>query len=244
MNYPIDENGVPVITRDDIEQKAEDFITLFFPDTLKSAQITPTIGIVKKLIDEYKINFVFDDDLGETKSRSKILGKFRANPRSIFVDNSLDYNSPRWLFTLAHELGHLVFHRNLHVLNGGARDKMEEVVDSENEVSPKETLPKSFYDWTEWQANKFASSFLMPRLSFTNFVAEQIDKLTLTRNHGRIYLDNQPGNLRQLEQVLHPVCNLFQTSKEAVIIRMKEFGLIIDERQKSVQRIRDLLREE
>lgn len=55
---------------------------------------------------------MFDENLGSDKKHNEILGQISVTDRVIKVSNTLEIDSPRWRFTLAHELSHLVLHHD------------------------------------------------------------------------------------------------------------------------------------
>lgn len=227
MPYKLDKNGVPILDLEDIEKKAEEVILHFIPETMEKPQITPIAIICQKLHDNHSIEFYFKEDLGISDKGKKVIGKFRSKPKSIFIDAALDYNSPRWNFVLAHELGHLAFHKDICQ---SQENKNTEIEDSDDEINPMEAKPESIYFWTEWQANKFASCLLMPRITFAMVAKKEIRKLNLSRHRDKIYLDDQPVNRNSLYLALASLREIYQTSKQATTIRMKELGFVIDKR--------------
>ena len=61
----------------------------------------------------------FDADLGTSEGGRKILGRFYISTRTVVIDASLEVDSPRWRFTVAHEIGHLVLHRSMRLADSG-----------------------------------------------------------------------------------------------------------------------------
>ena len=54
----------------------------------------------------------------------------------------------------------------------------------------------------EWQANRFAASFLMPRETFRDAVAMIQEQLGVIKNVGIAYLDASAPNVRDFNQLL------------------------------------------
>ena len=69
-------------------------------------------------------------------------------------------------FSLAHELGHYVLHKDLF--------SSFEIKSIEDVVSFINNVPEKQYSFLETQANKFASYFLLPRESLLNARKETI----------------------------------------------------------------------
>src|SRR5690242_21750168 len=76
-----DKGGVPRLSRDDIESKAEEVLGAISPAALRFPQLTPLTDLIIKFSSEYQTKFIFDLDLGMSKSGKRILGKFVTNPR-------------------------------------------------------------------------------------------------------------------------------------------------------------------
>ncbi|WP_426993454.1 ImmA/IrrE family metallo-endopeptidase [Methylomonas sp. CM2] len=242
MSYQVDENGVPIFNREDIERKAEEVLYYVTPGTIEKSSVTPLGEITSKFKDEFKVAFVFDADLGFTAKGNKILGKFVTKPRAIFVDKSMEYNEPRWLFTLAHELGHLVLHRKVDVTLG--KEQYSVFSDTVEQIKASLLAPRTPHQWLEWQANSFASSLLMPRVRFIKAFQNALQNNPGSRKKPFIYLDNQPDNIRLLKEVKASLAEIFQTSSTSLEIRMKELNMLIDARPNNIKHAIEFLREE
>ena len=134
---------------------------LHFDPLALSKQGSPIYQVVHGLQERYKVPFHFNQDLGLSKRGKKILGRFDFQPRQIFVDKILPHDSPRFRWTLCHEVGHFVLHRKLNP-RFISRDAPE-FVDTKTELGFIRTARKSELEWIEWQANQFAASLLLPR---------------------------------------------------------------------------------
>ena len=89
-------------------------IEFFRPETLDRPVLTPITYVVEQSMKEFGLHFDATRDLGKNASGKRILGKFIFEPRTILIDRSLS-NDKRFSFTLAHEFGHLVLHRNVRI---------------------------------------------------------------------------------------------------------------------------------
>ncbi|MBN1554152.1 MAG: ImmA/IrrE family metallo-endopeptidase [Phycisphaerae bacterium] len=239
-SYKKDKYGIPIIGRDQVEDKAEEFLKYFNVSIYGEPTGTPLMDICTRMNSEFNIVFVFDQDLGISTQGKKILGRFQQKPRIIFIDSSLEKLSPRWRFTLCHELGHLVFHRNVDLVSAKAKDTDTED-DIDGESPPSQSRTNS--DWMEWQAHAFSASILLPRLMVQKVVFDSIKELGLKIDFGPIYLDNQPCNQCNYGMIIHKLTELFGASKKAVEIRLKKLKLLVDVRDQNVEHIHSLLRE-
>lgn len=91
----------------------------------------------------------------------------------IFVDQDsyLSDGTNRLLFSLAHELGHYILHKNLFSSFG--IKSVDDVVAFITEI------PEKQYSFLETQANKFASQFLLPRDILAKSRGEIVEKYKL-----------------------------------------------------------------
>ncbi len=61
----------------------------------------------ERISELYDAEINFDDS---SAFQPSIIGKIQYDPLTIFINPALSRNSPRWRFTVAHEIGHLVLH--------------------------------------------------------------------------------------------------------------------------------------
>jgi Zn-dependent peptidase ImmA (M78 family) len=226
------------LNRNDIDTKAEE-VVLHFDAQAFARPRSPIYEIVTGLTKTYNIPFVFNQDLGYSKSGKKILGRFDFKPRQILIDKILPNDSPRFRWTLCHEIGHLVLHRKLDP-KLISRDKPQ-FVDTRTELRFLRTAQRSELEWIEWQANQFAAALLLPRpIVHTAVVAVQ-HKLEIPRP-GWIYLDEQPRNLRDYINVLRNVSERLNVSRTVLRIRLINLGILVDERRSKKDHIQNVLR--
>lgn len=242
MPYKTDDRGVPILSREDIENKAEEVIGYVSKEALSHPTVSPLAQISTRFNEEFNVQFIFGEDLGKTNKGNKILGKFVTDPRSIYVDKSIEYTDPKWSFTLAHELGHLVLHRNVKVTLG--QEHYSVFSDTVEQIKASLAKPWSSYQWLEWQANSFASSLLIPRQTFLTAFHECIEKSGNSRNKPYIYLDSQPHNVGFLKEIKSALIEIYKVSPSAIEVRMKELGLLIDKRPGNIKHAIEFLREE
>ncbi len=221
-------SNVPYYTREQIEAKTIELITSVDSSCLIDPVATPIGAIVETLSNEHAIKFVFHEDLGLYNSNSKILGKCDLKTKTIYIDPSVQSHEGRMRFTLAHELGHLILHQQVVF---STTDPIFE--DDISQLYRTKYPDRSDLEWLEWHANKFASSLLMPKATFIKFVNNTLNKMDLHLNPGKIYLDDQHCNKEILLNVLNEISLIFQTSKQASEIRLRDFDYIIDNRKRS-----------
>jgi hypothetical protein len=146
------------LSRRDIDRKAEEVLGSFDPK-FPNNQISPIYLVVHGLAGKHQISFRFEQDLGFSPRGRKILGQFEFAQEQLPIDRILQYDSPRFRWTLCHEIGHWVLHRFIDP-RAISRDRSV-FVDTREQLHF--TAQWSELRWIEWQANQFASSLLLPR---------------------------------------------------------------------------------
>lgn len=96
-----------------------------------------------------------------------------------FVNSSLDLitvdqgaykkQSPRYRFSIAHELGHVVLHPGVF-----AKFNISSLAEWKHTVT---SIPKSDYVWLEWQADVFARHLLVPTAELQDQIACYVDRI-------------------------------------------------------------------
>lgn len=131
------------------------------------------------------------------------LGAIDVVKNIIYYSDSIT-DEHRRLFTVAHELGHWILHRN-HLLDGILRD---------------EVLEEGGASRIEIQANKFASYLLVPEsalLALTRIAFNRYDN----PRKDRLWWDLQPCNMELAHDILGFLSDWFNVSKEMLILRME-----------------------
>jgi Zn-dependent peptidase ImmA (M78 family) len=150
--------------------------------------------------------------------------------KTISVSETLSYNSPRWRFTVAHEIGHYILHKSIC-----SQNRIDTISDDDTSINGN--IGNQDLSRLEIQANKFASHLLLPNKPFFNEYGQIHKKLDIPR-FPHLYLDNQPCNRRDCLQIFSYLGNVFNVSKEVIKIRLQEMNLLtIDESTKSLRNI-------
>ncbi|TCT14605.1 uncharacterized protein DUF955 [Natranaerovirga pectinivora] len=232
--YRTKKNGVPILSKSEIDYIAEQFILDYKPEAMK----TP----MEIDIDDFVLNYlglkqdfhylshngvylgmtVFNDTnkvpvyVPETNSAEYISAK----ARTVIIDNNLldDGQEPRYRYTMGHESGHDIFHSQYFAYDPNQLSLFE------NEVEPmiqcravaangkaKPTRKWDDKDSMEWQANYFSSAMLMPK----KMVIQLIRSLTYCS-------DVFWRNLTYTNEMV----NVFNVSYQAAEYRLKELGII------------------
>lgn len=159
--------SVPFLSEAEIDRAA---LTLLRETGLHSIQVPQTIVPVEDVLEKHlRLSLDFDDlhtKLGVSMldDEPEILGALWVESREVFIDQSPDpHEHPemdgRYRFTLGHEIGHWWLHRSY--LNNNI--ETEDMFDAQHVSKPTVICRASnSKDRIEWQADTFASSFLMP----------------------------------------------------------------------------------
>ncbi len=161
------------------------------------------------------------------------LGKCDFKRRRVLLNSRLEVGSPRWRFTFAHEIGHILLHRKFFA--------QESLLDDD------QTLFEGVYSSAdhrriEIQANCFASYFLMPKTKFIERYIRAYKHIGIPKRiFPKVYVDDQPVNLKDFNDLLTHIGKVFGVSKQTVEIRLNEMGLIEDCRNNKPHLLTDLL---
>jgi Zn-dependent peptidase ImmA (M78 family) len=146
-----------------------------------------------------------------------LMGKIEFNPLSIIIDSTLEDH--RFRFTLCHEIGHLVLHKNLFE-NKVDKEDNEYSLSLNNNVADLNTRR------IEIQANIFASYLLLPTDNFLLETMKFFIRNNISKNY--IYLDKQVVNQLLANNLILELSEKFNASKEAVRLKLIDTGLLKD----------------
>lgn len=206
---------------------SEDYITKKALSLLKDINYETGSVSLEKItsLETLKTGLVFQKS--ETSDLS-ILGKITFEPPRIEVfKNDLDSSDEQFRFTVAHELGH-------YFLNHGVFIKQE--IFSETDLMIYENNQHtSARARLEYQANRFASSLLLPLEPLMEELALCVNAfdIRLASKRFLLYIDDQRCNINTMHLVLGRMSRYFKVSKQVVYFRLKEMGLLVDTRKTS-----------
>ena len=218
-------NNIDILSRDKIDNEAEKFLMKYRPKALKEATKLDLEALIENDL-EVEIDYqnldkdhqilgatIFRDGYMEVyNNEKKELKKFKSNTMIFDIQLSEDYKQAgRFLFTLAHEIGHWVLHKKYFFIDEGQQsifdycskeEKSSIICAKRSETDMIRVRKKTEQEWVEWQADNFASSILMPK---------QVFKLTYEELKKK-YLDK--------EKILEELSHIFGASKKACEIRI------------------------
>lgn len=145
------------------------------------------------------------------------MGKIEFNPLRITIDSTLETH--RFRFTLCHEIGHLVLHKNLF-------DNKVDKEDNEYTLSLNSNVADLNARRIEIQANIFASYLLLPT---ENFLLETMKFFILNNiSKNYIYLDKQLVNQLLANNLISELSTKFNASRKAVRLKLIDNDLLRD----------------
>lgn len=177
-------NGVPILSKNELEIIAENVLREFCPDALINPQAIDVEGFIEmylrlKVDYQYLSNdgrylgmMVFNDTdrviIFDPEKRQA--DYMHADARTVLIDNSLleESQEHRYRYTMAHEGGHDILHGAYYAYNPNqisifdVGDALPMVQCRINSFSASGSKAWTDEDWMEWQANYFSAAFLMP----------------------------------------------------------------------------------
>ncbi len=215
---------VPWLPKNGIQLIAEDIIAGY--ESKLGCVVRPPIP-VEDIIERYfdlKIGFV---DFEKNYGMQGVLGATYVKKGLICANTHLlsDCNEGRLVFTFAHEVGHWVLHRKYINDDGGPRADRTAI------LCRKKDAKKPI----EWQADYFAACMLLPekwvRSAFEKSVGSQPIKFYNEKSviDSSIYIEPCVSNWPFIAQAVQNAGGFLNVSKQALIIRLQELGLIINE---------------
>jgi hypothetical protein len=217
--------NVPWISKEDIDRRATNLIDNF--QALAKYEVKPPIP-VEDIIERYLGLKLLYDDLTRVFGRD-VLGAVYVKSKAICINERLFESSSegRLVFTIAHEVGHWVLHRQY--IEAQEKDGSRQVIVS-NKRNSKDTI--------EWQADYFASCLLMPekeiREAFEKVCAPEplIIKNSMNDTNGG---SGEEPFLEQWPFIAAAMCEaggFSNVSKHAMIIRLQDLGLLVNKTKK------------
>lgn len=210
------------------------------PDRGNDASPPDIQRVVAVLKSKYGVCFSFSDELGELPTGERILGMFTVDPLRIHVTSLLPMWSPKFLRTLAHELGHLVLHRKM-IGKGKHISREKPIVDTAKQLRYRETAELSDLGWVEWQANEFSMCLILPRRYLQRLVFEVQTESGIKRNLGTLYLDDQPCNKQDCHRFVDGIARISGAKKALLWRRLRFLGILEDHQKKRLRPVFEAL---
>lgn len=243
LDYPQKANGMFIIKGPDFDDIATMFLSEYQPQALHS----PCPLDIDQLVENALYIAVKDVNITSTGS---ILGmmafasseinvldtlyrpaKMKLDEGTMLLDRSLlaQNMTARRRFTKAHEASHWILHRTYHSPTNDTyyfRRATPHIAcrsSSMERYSYSDSRNWSDSDWEEWQADRMAASLLMPKEPFQDAAKYFLRHSGISRAYlvkGR--------DVAASREAIENIANLFQVSKKAVQIRLKQLGLLFE----------------
>lgn len=140
-------------------------------------------------------------DIKAASLQNDVSGFLVVNEDTTCIGYNNSHSEHRWRFTIAHEIGHLVMHKNTNKLFiEKVHRPMDNVLYRNSNSSTGEYIQ-------EREANAFAAALLMPRAKVREMV-------------------NQIGSVQDTEQLIAKLVEEFNVSEQAMRIRLTNLGII------------------
>lgn len=231
--YKKDRSNVPILSKCEIDTIAEKYVMDFMPEIIEQPQEFNVEGFIECYLNlnidyQYLSNdgrylgmtvFNDTDSVIIYRPEDNCADYLHADSGTIIIDNSLlnKKQEHRYRFTLGHESGHWIFHREHYGYN---RNQIVLFETNDAFIQCRETnknylncIKKNWDDsrWMEWQADKFSAGVLMPMTSVQN--------LLKLNEHNVVYPTDEDYAVRLLSEV-------FNVSKQASYFRLCDLGYI------------------
>lgn len=235
-HFKTKQNGVPVLSKKDIEAIGENFLRDFCPDALTKPQPVD----VERFLEMYlglKVDYQFLSNDGRYlgmmvfNDTDKVViynpdkneaDYIHADARTVLIDNRLleENQEHRYRYTIGHECGHDIFHSGFYSYNPDQMSFFDSTPADNPAMVQCRLVGQNNYgarkswtdaDWMEWQSNFFSSVLLMPK--------EMVKKVA-----GKPLLEEH-FSLAAYSMVTR-IAREFNVSPEAAKIRLEEVGCI------------------
>lgn len=229
-HYKKNKRNVPILRKQEIDIIAERYVQDFMPQILEHPQPFDIEGFIERYLNlQLDYQYLSNDGryLGMTvfNDTNKVVvycpeqlkaNYIHAEHGTVIIDNTLldKKKEHRYRFTIGHESGHWVFHKEYFGYNSSQISLFETNLPyiKCREINANYTNSKvanwNEANWMEWQADKFSAGILMPATS-----VRQLYKST------SIYYINE------YEMSLY-VATTFNVSKQAAYLRLCDLGYI------------------
>ena len=237
-------SGVPILSKNDIEEFAENVLSRFNPELLLVPQpvtiellIETHLGLdvdYKNLsIDESILGLTtFDDGFVKVYTDNSKEENLPVNEGTIIIDNKLLEGNPgRLRFTYAHEASHWILHRHIFQSNSNQMTLFEEEQEAKNIRCLTRNVETIFAntgnriltddDWLEWQADSLGASLLLPKPTFKLAFNEKLESYGI--KHCPLLMNKKGEDIYFL--VVNELSRMFDVSKQAVQVRLSKLKL-------------------
>jgi Zn-dependent peptidase ImmA (M78 family) len=211
-------DGVEKLTKSQIKEIATNeskIVKRFVNDIFSTDQIKQCLKI------EYNIEVKYQK-IDDIKNQQR-LAYYNKEKNEIIINESIK-GEKQETFTLAHEFGHLVLHKEACINEYNSLEYINSMGSVYNSLRKKWDIvdDKGFM---EYQANTFAAEFLLNKKIFIRELVK-IQKEIGVRILGYVFKDNQPCNKFDYQFTIAKLSEIFQVTGAVIEIRLENLGLI------------------
>jgi Zn-dependent peptidase ImmA (M78 family) len=211
-------DGVEKLTKSQIKEIATNeskIVKRFGNDIFSTDQIKQCLKI------EYNIEVKYQK-IDDIKNQQR-LAYYNKEKNEIIINESIK-GEKQETFTLAHEFGHLVLHKEACINEYNSLEYINSMGSVYNSLRKKWDIvdDKGFM---EYQANTFAAEFLLNKKIFIRELVK-IQKEIGVRILGYVFKDNQPCNKFDYQFTIAKLSEIFQVTGAVIEIRLENLGLI------------------
>lgn len=216
----IQKSDLPRLTGNQVDEIAMEILKEFDPRILSTGKKLNLDELTLYFHRVLRFNFKFVDSLGIDAHGRKIFAQ------TDFLNKEVKFllevkGSARYGFMLAHEIGHVVLHNKLSI----SQEFYESFSDHKFSYRLKRGDFSNERHALEWQANRFASSLLMPEIVF-RLACRIVFKKRGRREFEPLYVDNTKHSQDDFHYITGYLALYFNTTKTSVIYRMSQFNLL------------------
>jgi len=183
-----------------------------FAEEFRRQYVHPEEKVPVPIIDIVEIDLSIEPiPIVGLKEKNDIDGFLSHNLKAIYIDETVysdERQENRLRFTYAHEVGHIVLHKD-DILNCKFNSP-------EEWIQLREELPEDNLKWFELQAYEFAGRLLVPKARLIAELKGQIDKINQFRE---MFGDNQEEILK--EYISSALNSVFQVSEQVISHRIR-----------------------
>lgn len=251
LDFKQKKNGVPVLSKDEIDNLGEIVINDYNPKMLKEASALDVEEFLE-LYAELEIDYkdlthnqsilgmtVFNDcNIPVYDAKNNKAKRIPVNEGTVLIDNSLldEDQLRRGRFTITHEISHWLIHRQVYLVD---KNQLSLFDFMENQKQPvvkcrtsdiESTKRKKLVtddDWMEWQADSMASALLMPKSIFVKITRDKFISVGMEKCYYELGSDFEKDLWADL--LPYELADIFDVSVTAAKIRLKNLGFIREE---------------
>ena len=239
LNYPQKQNGMYVLSNDNMDEIAEAFLQEYMPKIALFPEAIDIDWLAEECLyldvkhkslthDGSVLAMLAFEDVEDLPCLNELLqdATICVPKGTVIIDSWLSAIDQKYRrrFTLAHEVAHWILHRSYHSpFNQEYQFRTRRtpyIACRTAGIEAKDSKLETDYDWLEWQADCLAAAILMPKKVFTDITNDILVSCGLYR-----FRVGQISNADAY--VIDKLSTTFCVSRKATEIRLKKLGYIL-----------------